>query len=878
MLIDFLSISKRGAYIIYEIAPGTQQQNYGSFVICSVANVDFVPQSGITGTINSAGITLIADGKSLPHRLRIGNKSINQLRLWQLGYRIPYTVVLDFSLCDAFKRDRKVDLQDIYDQTLAHQLGSSVAVRCSSNLEDSDTQSFAGFFDTYLDVPNQLDEIQGKIVQSYQKFCLGQHVRLSIMVQQMIWPKFSGFLFTMDPMNPPNDRLKIECWQGPREKSGGYSITLNRETGKRVLSRQDSNQIPLPMPIQEKLHHTAIRLERHFSAPQDAEFLVSDADDVIYVVQSRPITAFSYSPDKVRVDEQQKLSAILDENRRLYHQDPVLSSTNIVELFPRAIPLGYSIFKYGFAGTREHEGGISTGRSRLGYARLDPNDGVNLFYTVADQARTNLIIDALTFRLPGISKREYLDIFVKHYLEQIEHDPAAANYPEDGLYLQTDDPAPWLEVAGARGEYFHAEFTKFLDQVIHVHAPREYRNAGKFFQRNDQHYRSYMDRNLHTTSPDNLKQEINDILLYLRTKFCPQYVIYARLAFLCTHVAKVRLNELLGPQSSFTSENILNELLRGVTIPAELEGPNYPEFEHMFKLGRVPLSEFLNKFQHLGSLDITQPRLGEYSPEKLYSVFGQDQNFGFGSDLPATNEADLINLDIAKPGLDNDPAFRLLYTNGGRFMRLREKAKSELMKSLWVLKRLFAEFARRHRFGELIYYLELDEALTLGPEKRDGLRVLALQRKAYLDACQQHRVKDVLLDLQFTPFEKKPIFDDQKGGSLYRFARGKTIFYGHAEGVCLTASNNEEFITKLVTYRAKNIESIIGVFKGVELSYFNVSALAGFTTESGGYLSHAATIAREFRLPYISDIRFDQFRDEDYVILDTENHQVIIRR
>jgi phosphohistidine swiveling domain-containing protein len=174
--------------------------------------------------------------------------------------------------------------------------------------------------------------------------------------------------------------------------------------------------------------------------------------------------------------------------------------------------------------------------------------------------------------------------------------------------------------------------------------------------------------------------------------------------------------------------------------------------------------------------------------------------------------------------------------------------------------------------------LELDEVLTLVPENRNALRMLALQRKAYLDACQQHRVKNVLLDLRSTPFEKKPIFDAQDGGSLYRFARGKTIYYGHAEGICLTASSNEEFIDKLASYRKKNIENIIGVFKGIELSYFNMSALAGFTTESGGYLSHAATIAREFRLPYITAIGFDQFRDDDYLILDTENEQVIIRR
>jgi phosphohistidine swiveling domain-containing protein len=698
------------------------------------------------------------------------------------------------------------------------------------------------------------------------------------MVQQMIPPKFSGFLFTLDPVNPPSDWLKMEYWQGPRDNSEGYSITLNGETGKRVISGRDSNRVPLPMTSQQKLHHAAVELQRHFGSPQDIEFLISGEDDTPYLVQSRPITAFSYSPDKVRVDEQQKLSAILEENQRLYGQDPVLSSTNISELFIRAIPFGYSIFKYGFAGTPELEGGISIGRSRLGYAGLDPDDRGNLFYTVADQARTNIIVDALTFRLPGISKREYLDIIVKHYLEQIKHDPAAANYPEDGLYLQTDDPARWLEIAGDRGEHFRAEFTEFLHRVIHVHAPSEYRNAGNFFQRNERRYRYYLDRSLHTTSPENLRREIEDILLYSRTTLCPQYVVYARLALLCTHMAKVRLSELLRQQSRFTSEHILNELLSRAMIPIELEGPQYPEFEHLFKRGRVTLSEFLNKFQHLGSLDITQPRLGEYSLEKLYAVFGHDQNYELDSDLPAANEVDQTRIDIAERRFDNDPAFQLLYTNGGRFMRLREKSKSELLKLLWVLKRRFVEFARLHRFGDLIFYLELDEVLSLGPEKRDELRLLALQRKAYLEACRLHQVKDVLLDLKATPFEKKQLFDDQDAGSRYRFARGKTIFFGHAEGFCLMAGSNEELIDKLVAYSAKKIENIIGVFKGVEPSYFNLSALAGFTTENGGYLSHAATIAREFRLPYISGIEFDQFRDEDYLILDTENEQVIFRR
>jgi len=211
-------------------------------------------------------------------------------------------------------------------------------------------------------------------------------------------------------------------------------------------------------------------------------------------------------------------------------------------------------------------------------------------------------------------------------------------------------------------------------------------------------------------------------------------------------------------------------------------------------------------------------------------------------------------------------------------MRLRERAKGELLKLLWALKRMLRELAWRNRFDDLIYYLELNEVLTLDFENRNELRLIALQRKAYLEACRQHQVKNVLLNLESTPFEKKSFFDTPEGENHYRFVPGKAIFHGHAEGFCLTANSNEEFIKKLVVFKEKNIENIIGIFKGIEPSYFNISALTGFTTESGGYLSHAATIAREFRLPYISGINVDQFRDEDYVILDTENNQAIIRK
>ena len=234
-------------------------------------------------------------------------------------------------------------------------------------------------------------------------------------------------------------------------------------------------------------------------------------------------------------------------------------------------------------------------------------------------------------------------------------------------------------------------------------------------------------------------------------------------------------------------------------------------------------------------------------------------------------------MTLADLGLESDPEFERWYMYAGRFMRLREHAKFELLKILYVLKRLVNKFARIHRFKDLIFYLEYDELLDLQKDNRERYRVEALQRRAHFEACKDQRVKDVLFGSDTTPFELRQVQRNPDDKHEYKYTTGTSIYYGQAEGTCLVAKSNEEYLRKLAAYKAKDEQNIIGVFKGVELSYFNLGALTGFITENGGYLSHAATIARELRLPYLTGIDIDQFQDGDYVILDTENDQVIFK-
>jgi phosphohistidine swiveling domain-containing protein len=843
--------------------------------------------SGVEATLGVKSILLALQGKRVRQEIAIGKKSLNQLKLWQLGSNIPDTVVLEFSFYDLFRKRGQIDLQTVHQNWIAELLGPSIAIRCSSNIEDDERKSFAGVFDTYLDVPNKGVNFENHIAESFVKFALLDEsisylnkydIKVGIMVQRMIDPQFSGFLFTSDPMNPPNPWIKIEYWHGAREKSSGGTLTLNRTSGKRVDSELDLNTMPLPLAIQSQLYESSKQLEHHFGFPQDVEFLVSGKDARLYVVQSRPITAFSFSPERIRISEQTKLTEIREKNRHLFQLEPVLSHTNISELFVRAIPLGYSIFKYGFAGTSENEGGISVGRSRLGYAKMDLKDQDHLFYTVADQARINIITDALTYRLPEISRNEYLDKFVKYYLDEIEQDPQKAIYPENGLYIQEDQDERWTTVAGEAKE-IHRSYSKFLQHVLEYHAPRELKQADAFFKQNDQFYTAAMSQDLQTVSPSLIRKEFVKILEYLRTVYCPQYTVYARLAFLSTSISKQKLHRLELTRENLTAEKILNELLQNMDINSEYNGPNIAQSERLLKAGKITLWDFLNKFQHVGSLDIHQPRLGEYSIKDLHSIFSDSRQYVYMEDFQASQYNRIQVGEILKAyALDKNTDFWKWCQFAGKFMKLREKAKCELLKVLYILKRTIKQIAEIYNLGELIHYLEYHEVLALNQKNRDRFRLIALERSAYFSACSQKRVRKVITSLQDFPFEEKMRAEPSEGGSRYHSIKGKTVFYGYVEGVCLTASSSEEYLRKLTAFRKQKIETIVGVFKGVELSYFNLSTLGGFITENGGFLSHAATIAREFGLPYITGISMDQFKDGDYLILDTENEQVIHRR
>ncbi|TNB76271.1 phosphoenolpyruvate synthase [Arthrobacter sp. BB-1] len=211
-----------------------------------------------------------------------------------------------------------------------------VAVRSSATAEDLPFASFAGQQDTYLNVIGS-DAVLGAVRDCWASLwtdravayraALGikpHEVALAVVVQRMVDAQAAGVMFTANPLTGRRREAVIDAAPGLGEAvvSGAVnpdhfvvdtekSRVLERRLGdKRVIVR------PLPgggtevrdMPGQANassltdgqaigLAALGMRAERHFGAPQDAEWAI-DARGALWLTQSRPITTLFPVPER----------------------------------------------------------------------------------------------------------------------------------------------------------------------------------------------------------------------------------------------------------------------------------------------------------------------------------------------------------------------------------------------------------------------------------------------------------------------------------------------------------------------------------------------------------------------------------------------------
>jgi hypothetical protein len=181
---------------------------------------------------------------------------------------------------------------------------TAFAVRSSALSEDSLQASFAGEFDTVLDV--HTDAMVREAVETVRRSGGSERVQaytlakgmdtghdVAVVVQKLVRAEISGVLFTADPVTGSHMKM-----------SGNYIYGLGDElvSGEiepYIFSIQRPKGVykgpPELKPFARKLFNLGSKLERELGGPQDIEWCI--AGGKLYLLQSRPITTLvGYNP------------------------------------------------------------------------------------------------------------------------------------------------------------------------------------------------------------------------------------------------------------------------------------------------------------------------------------------------------------------------------------------------------------------------------------------------------------------------------------------------------------------------------------------------------------------------------------------------------
>ena len=285
------------------------------FVIGAPAYAAFCEEQGLRGRIAVAVHGLdVADTAALEERsARIREMILSEPLPGSLEYEIR-------AAYEALTEDHRSD---------------AVAVRSSATAEDTESASFAGMNETFLNVRggNELiDAVRrcwaslfgARTVFYRDKRGFSQaDMNIAVVVQRQVQSTRSGVMFTIDPSTGRADWIVIEGSFGLGEAvvSGSVSpdryivdkrsmaiitrevrakelaIELAESSGTKLrhLSAEESTRPVLNDAEVLQLAQLGVRIERHYGAPQDTEWAF-DGDGNVWMLQSRPVTSTASSP------------------------------------------------------------------------------------------------------------------------------------------------------------------------------------------------------------------------------------------------------------------------------------------------------------------------------------------------------------------------------------------------------------------------------------------------------------------------------------------------------------------------------------------------------------------------------------------------------
>lgn len=179
------------------------------------------------------------------------------------------------------------------------------AVRSSGTKEDLDDYSFAGQYETFLNV--SAGNVQEKIIECYKSmfsevilnYLLNSNIdyknlKMAVIVQEMVQSEYSGICFTINPTTGNDKEMIIEVGEGLGENlvSGKVAPEQYYFDWYNKKYRYNENNKFISKDILDEMTDTFLNIQLYFGYPCDIEFGIENRK--LYILQARKITKIKY--------------------------------------------------------------------------------------------------------------------------------------------------------------------------------------------------------------------------------------------------------------------------------------------------------------------------------------------------------------------------------------------------------------------------------------------------------------------------------------------------------------------------------------------------------------------------------------------------------
>lgn len=280
---------------------------------------------------------MIANFDEVNELENVGNKAKFLIMMKKAGFQVPNGVVLDSNTYKEILQDNQLEntikqllqtlntdnvskvsaeiisyidtmkiSQKIQEQVLACIDSRKLyAVRSSGTKEDLDSFSFAGQYETFLNVP--ASDIFSKIKKCYKSiyseiilnYLLNNKIStdelgMTVILQEMVPSDFSGVCFTINPISGNDKEMLIEVGEGLGENIVSGKVTPEQYAYNwyEHTYHYDSTNKYISKELLDDMTETFLNIQLFFGYPCDVEFGIFQ--NQLYILQARKITKIKY--------------------------------------------------------------------------------------------------------------------------------------------------------------------------------------------------------------------------------------------------------------------------------------------------------------------------------------------------------------------------------------------------------------------------------------------------------------------------------------------------------------------------------------------------------------------------------------------------------